>query len=102
MGLGLDSAKVHLYGDDTILYAIASSVQEAMDTLQTVFNSLQMSLLKLKLVLNANKTKYTHTHTHSDHTILALDGTHIERVTSYKYLGIWLDDKLSFGVHIDN
>lgn len=53
--LFLDLAKVHLYAYDTILYAIASSVQDAIDTRQTAFNSLQVSLVNLKLVLNAKK-----------------------------------------------
>lgn len=30
------------------------------------------------------------------------DGTLIERVSSSKYLGIWIDEKLSFNVHIYN
>ena len=34
-------------------------------------------------------------------SILSLDGKSIERVSSYKYLGIWIDDKLSFKVHIN-
>ena len=29
------------------------------------------------------------------------NGTAIERVPHYKYLGIWLDEKLSFNTHID-
>ncbi len=37
-----------------------------------------------------------------DFTVSMLDGTHLEGVTSLKYLGIWLDDKLTFGVHIDS
>ena len=28
-------------------------------------------------------------------------GTVLERVTSYKYLGIWLDEKLDFKTHVD-
>lgn len=51
------------------------------------------------------KTKsmvFTRSHSLIDFTILTQDGTPIERVTSYKYLGIWLDDKLSFGVHIES
>ncbi len=34
-------------------------------------------------------------------SILTIDGLHVERVTAYKYLGIWLDEKLVFDVHID-
>ena len=35
-------------------------------------------------------------------TVLTLDGTHLERVTSYKYLDIWLDNKFIFAVHMDS
>ncbi len=38
----------------------------------------------------------------SDHSILTLEGESIERVSCYKYLGIWLDEKLGFQVHIEN
>lgn len=34
-------------------------------------------------------------------SILTVDDVHIERVTTYKYLGIWIDEKLAFDVHID-
>lgn len=41
---------------------------------------------------------------YSDMQILAyekhLGGDFTERLSSYKYLGIWLDDRLSFKVHI--
>ena len=33
--------------------------------------------------------------------ILTVDGSLIERVTEYKYLGLWLDEKRSFKFHID-
>ena len=33
--------------------------------------------------------------------ISAADGTQIERVPAYKYLGLWLDQKLTFKPHID-
>ncbi len=33
--------------------------------------------------------------------ILTIDDLQIERVSIYKYLGIWLDEKLAFDVHID-
>lgn len=34
--------------------------------------------------------------------VLTIDATRLKWVTSYKYLCIWLDDKLSFRVHIDS
>ncbi len=33
--------------------------------------------------------------------ILTIDDLHLEIVSTYKYLGIWLDEKLAFDVHID-
>ncbi len=47
----------------------------------------------------------TSTNSHSkaaDYMILTLDSTQITRVISYKYLGVWLDEKLPFNVHVDN
>lgn len=55
LGAGLSPTKVHLYADDTILYTFASSVQEAVNYLQSAFNKIQNSLVGLRLVLNAKK-----------------------------------------------
>lgn len=102
---GLNPAKVHLYADDTILYTVGTSVQDALASLQTSFISIQKALLHLKLALNKNKTKYmifTRSRSCPDGNLETLDGTLLERVSSYKYLGIWLDQKLTFEVHINN
>ncbi len=105
LGQGIKSAKLHFYADDTIIYSTASSLSQAIETLQGSFYTFQLTLLKLKLVLNVNKTKYIiFTRSRSITTaplILTIDDLHIERVSSYKYLGIWLDEKLAFDIHID-
>lgn len=102
---GVDSANVHLYADDSIIYTAAASINQALMNLQKAFNTIQYTLDKLKLVLNSKKTKYmifNRTHRKdTDITISTLCGSEIERVGSYKYLGIWLDEKLAFNVHID-
>lgn len=83
----------------------AASINQALMNLQKAFNTIQYTLDKLKLVLNSKKTKYmifNRTHRKdTDITISTLCGSEIERVGSYKYLGIWLDEKLAFNVHID-
>src|SRR4029434_4094635 len=43
---------------------------------------------------------HRHTHTHT-HTHTHIYGTALERVTSYKYLGIWVDEKLDFKSHVN-
>lgn len=35
-------------------------------------------------------------------TILTFNGNNIEMVSSYRYLGVWLDTNLSFKCHVDN
>lgn len=54
-GKDMHTAKLHLYADDTVIYSVASSVNQAIDDLQTAFKQLQTALFGLKLVLNPNK-----------------------------------------------
>lgn len=56
LGQGIKSAKLHFYADDTIIYSTASSLSQAMETLQDSFYTFELNLLKLKLVLNENKS----------------------------------------------
>ena len=98
---------VHLYADDTVLYCSADTMTLAVNNLQIAFNVLQRELFDLKLVLNAEKTKYMlFTRAKSidlnNFKISTCTGTQIERVQHYKYLGIHIDDKLTFKFHIEN
>ncbi len=102
----LTGCHAHLFADDTILYSIADTPQAATDNLQLSFNILQDTLSDHKLVLNSRKSKFMlfSRARHIDFTkllILTTDGSLIERVSDYKYLGLWLDEKLSFKTHID-
>ena len=101
----LSGCHAHLYADDTILYCISDSPLAATAKLQLGFNLLQHALAELKLVLNSGKTKFmlfsrARNIDHSSLHISTVDGSSIERVTEYKYLGIWLDEQLSFKTHI--
>ena len=86
-------------------YSIAPSIDLAMANLQSTFNEFQVALLNSKLVLNANKTKcmlFTRSLNISAYDgIRTLNGEQINFVSTYKYLGIWLDAKLSFKQHIE-
>ena len=107
IALSLKNCKAHFYADDTIIYCVADSVQLATENLQLAFNLLQNSLRELKLVLNADKTKFmlfsrAREIDFNSLRIITSSGCNIDRVTEYKYLGIWLDDKLTFKHHVDN
>ena len=47
-----------IYAEDTILFSVAPSVNQAFLYLQSDFQAQQKSVLDLKVVLNAKKTKY--------------------------------------------
>ena len=102
----LQDCNTHLYADDTILYCFSDSVEKSINMLQLSFDIFQKSLLDLKLVLNADKTKsmlFTKGRVLNGHytQLCTSNGTAIERVPHYKYLGIWLDEKLTFNTHIE-
>jgi hypothetical protein len=69
------------------------------------FNAIQHSFRGLQLLLNASKTKCMLSNwllpapAHPT-SITTLDGSDLEYVDNYKYLGVWLDCKLSYQTHI--
>ena len=100
----LCDCQIHLYADDTILYCTADSATLAIEKLQRSFNTIQHSFNSLKLTLNDKKTKLmifsnTPNIDLSNLCITTTNGSSIEQVSEYKYLGIWLDDKLNFKHH---
>lgn len=100
-------SSIHLYADDTILYTSGPSPEAVAESLQESFNTVQKSLSSLKLVLNTNKTKVmwfgrkSNVQSCTFPNITTSNGTVLEQVPEYKYLGIWLDSCLSFSQHIN-
>ena len=73
--------------------------------LQNAFIVFQNTLLQLKLVLNADKTKcvlFTNSRNGPLNitSVVTLEGSEIEFVNSYKYLGNLIDDSLTFKPHV--
>ncbi len=78
----LDSS-VHLYADDTILYAVGSSPDMVIATLQDSFNKIQQAFSSLHLLLNTKKTKVIWfgrkgSATPIGHNITTLEGTSLD------------------------
>ena len=99
-------ASIHLYADDTVLYAVGPTPDAVLTSLQDSFRNLQQALSTLHLLLNSNKTKVMWFSRKGSAPFLpqeikTLDGTVLDQVTEYKYLGIWLDNTLSFSHHIN-
>ena len=101
----ISNAKFHFYADDTVMYTSASSPVQALAQLQFAFNAMQQGFYDLKLVLNADKTKVmlfsnSKSKLSSLPSVITAQGSQIELVSSYKYLGVVIDDSLSFSAHI--
>ncbi len=97
---------IHYYADDTFLYSTGKTFKMASTNLQSAFDVFQLSLIKHKLVLNPEKAKcmlFSRSHGTDDSIgIPTLQSTQIETVDSYKYLGIWLNSRLSFWTHVEH
>ena len=101
----LTDSTVSLYADDTALYTSAKTQIEIKLTLQIELTIVCEWLKANKLTLNSNKTKYVifgtrQTLTTKPDLNLKVGNDQIDRVTSMKYLGVILDDHLTFDEHI--
>uniref|UniRef100_A0A8C7KL24 Reverse transcriptase domain-containing protein n=1 Tax=Oncorhynchus kisutch TaxID=8019 RepID=A0A8C7KL24_ONCKI len=107
VALAAGDSLIHLYADDTILYTSGPSLDTVLTNLQTSFNAKQLSFRGLQLLLNASKTKSMLLNRSlptpaCPSSITTLNSSDLEYVDNYKYLGVWLDCKLSFQTHISN
>uniref|UniRef100_A0A8K9XKC5 Reverse transcriptase domain-containing protein n=1 Tax=Oncorhynchus mykiss TaxID=8022 RepID=A0A8K9XKC5_ONCMY len=105
VALAAGDSLIHIYADNTILYTSCPSLDTVLTNLQMSFNAIHLSFRGLQLLLNASKTKcmlFNRSLPAPAHpsSITTVDGSDIEYVDNYKYLGVWLDCKLSFQTHI--
>lgn len=109
--VGSDS--IHAYADDTTFKASANIDNAPLELerrLQEYMDKLSKWSSENGMVLNAVKTKallITGKRLHSslvdgNHLSVTLDGAEIEQVTSYKLLGVTLDQDLTFSDHISS
>ena len=96
-----------LYADDAVLLCAASTATELKKYLDTGFTQICTWYCENKLTLNVKKTKLMLTG--SKNTLSAFenfefksDGVVIDRVKSFKYLGVTTDEKWSWKPHIQN
>lgn len=98
-------ASIMLYADDTVIYFRDACIDRIRDVLQTDLTGVAQWLTINKLTLNVKKTKSLLFGTPamlSKVTALSLQhgGTCIEQVSFFKYLGVTLDQELSFRNHL--
>lgn len=102
------NCQVHLYADDAVIYSSSANKSIIENTLQREFASVQRWFSSNKLILNKKKSCCMFFGTRSglgdasDLTISFTDGSPLTQVTSFKYLGLWIDPSLSFEFHIES
>ena len=95
-----------MYADDTSIMCKANDVHELQSQLNACLSKVAAWFKVNKLTLNIDKTKFmicgTKRTLEKFHDVkLTFNGSVIERVDEFKYLGVKLDSSLSWSAHID-
>ena len=96
---------VHLYADDTAITVSNADPDVIEFELNSCLRKVNAWFAKNRLTLNLKKSKVMYFGTQKQlercaNCVIKHRGTEIEKVDSYKYLGIVLDSRLSFSEHV--
>ena len=103
----IKKSKIALYADDTVLYTANPNFGKSVSNIQADMNALGqwckdngigMNVEKIKLVVFGSPTKLKQLPPFE----VKVDDLPLNVVTSYKYLGMTLDNHLNFNKHIQN
>ena len=104
----IKEGKINLFADDTMIYVVNKDVDVLVSILQNELIRVNKYMSVNKLKLNTNKTKFMLLCSDNQLTIfkskdlnINIGGENIELVTHIKYLGIIIDRKLKFEMHVD-
>ena len=94
-----------LFADDTTIYIVNDKVCSLLSSLQICLNLANLWLQRNGLRLNTTKTKSMLIHPSRkvcDSTLeLCVDGSQVEQVRSFKFLGVTINDTLTWSDHIN-
>jgi len=96
-----DNTEVATFADDTAIMAMHSDPRKATDNLQTNLNKIEIWLKQWRLRVNESKsTHVTFTLRHGECPPATLNGIQLNQAQDTKYLGIYLDRRLTWQKHI--
>jgi hypothetical protein len=99
---------INLYADDTCLYICDSDPQKLKSNLQTEADKIYKWFTDNRLTLNVNKSNLMYIGTQQrlncfpDLPTVSVNGTELEIVKSVKYLGMHIDQNISWKSHISD
>ena len=90
------------YADDTVLMASGRDLDELTNKVNNALKKISDWCSFNKLALNIGKTKYIFFSPSAcpENLVLSVNGTPLDRVSEYKYLGVTIDEKLKYQKHI--
>ena len=94
-----------LFADDTTLSMSHPSISYLTESMNSELNKISNWLLCNRLTINNSKTKvllFTKMKVQSSELEVLFNGSRIEFVNKFKYLGVFLDNNLSYSDHIDH
>lgn len=100
--------RITLYADDTAFLAGSNDLKELCNTIQIAsnefhhwcqLNRLTLNLSKTKVMLFSNKPNKMHARLKKE-ICISIDGVRLDIVNEFKYLGMILDEKLTYTSHI--
>jgi len=93
-----------LYADDTSIIVTSSNLENFETQIDKIFGDINNWFKINQLVLNYNKTHYLKFNTKNSRNYdlkLNYQGNYIKSSTNTKFLGLFIDDSLSWKAHID-
>lgn len=104
---GIRDCQSAYYADDTALYSATKTTNRSIKNVQRALQSIDKYMNKWKIKINANKTQFIiFPFNRSRRRIPTIDlrfqDNIIRAKTEVKYLGVTVDQKMNFDVHIKN
>lgn len=102
------NSKILMFADDLVLISIDEDPTVATNNLKRDLDAVMNYFLDLNLLLNPKKSKimnfnkYWHRANRDVFPDIKINGTAIEKVDSFKYLGVTIDLGLRFNLHKNN
>ena len=104
-----EQASFVLFADDTNIFVAGKSYNEAVEKANSILSCVSNYTRANKLHINLEKTCFMHFQpkstipmTDTDNSILTLSGNEVEEVSETKFLGVTIDNQLSWVAHLKN
>ena len=100
------TSKVKLFADDTSLFSVVHNIDESASQLNQDLNKVSEWAYKWKMSFNPDPSKqaqeviFSRKSIKSVHPVINFNNLPVCSALSQKHLGIFLDDKLNFSIHL--